>query len=113
MTNLDAVPFFKNWRGGRIQTLGGARISGWGTGSLFSVALCHGLKVFEGLAFGEDAKLEFIACYIEEGVFWAKDLTEEGMVKFVNPRPWDAHEGEFYWKKRNGDLHNPRRGTRK
>jgi hypothetical protein len=89
--------------GGRgTQVLGGVRISGWGTGSLFSVILGNGLEILESLALGEDAELEFVACYVEEGVFWAEDLTKEGMIELVEPRPWDAHEGEFYWEK--GDV---------
>ena len=38
-------------------------------------------------------------------MFWAEDLTEEGVIELVKPRPWDAHEGEFYWEKGDGDLH--------
>jgi len=41
-----------------------------------SVALCDRLKVLEGLALGKDAEFEFVACYVEEGVFWAEYLAE-------------------------------------
>ena len=44
-------------------------------------------------------------------MFWTEDLTEEGMVELVKPRPWDAHEGEFYWEKGDCDLHVPDEGA--
>ena len=47
----------------------------------------------------EDAEFEFVACHVKERMFRAQDLTEEGVIKFVDPRPWDTYEGEFYWKK--------------
>ena len=111
MTNFDAVPVLDDWRGGGTQLLGGVRISGWGAGSLFSVVLCDGLKVLESLALCEDAELEFVACYVEEGVFWAEDLAEERVIEPVEPCPRDAHEGELYGEEGDGDLHAyPRRG---
>ena len=62
VTDLDTVPILEDWWWEGIQVLRGARISGWGTGSLFSVVLSDGLEVFEGLALSEDAELEFVAC---------------------------------------------------
>ena len=44
-------------------------------------------------------------------MFWTEDLTKEGMVELVEPRPWDAHEGEFYREKGDCDLHFPDEGT--
>jgi len=111
--NLDTVPILEDRRGGRAQVLGGIRVSGWGTRFLFSVALRDGLKVLEGLTLGEDAELELVACYVEESVFWAEDLAEEGVIKLVEPCPGDVYEGEFYWEKGNGDLHIPGEGTRR
>ena len=110
-TNLDIVPILEDRRG--VQVQGGIRVSGWGAGSLFSVVLRNGLKVLEGLALGEDAEFEFVACYVEESVFWIEDLAEEGMIKPVEPCPGDAHEGEFYWEKGDGDLHIPGEGVRR
>jgi len=72
-----------------------------------SVTLGDRLKVLEGLALGKDAEFEFVACYVEECVFWAEDLPEEGVIKPVESRPWDAYKGEFHWKKGDCDLHNP------
>ena len=72
-----------------------------------SVALRDGLKVLEGLALGKDAEFEFVACYVEECVFRAEDLAEQGVIKLVESRPRDAYKGEFHWKKGDGDLHNP------
>jgi len=46
-------------------------------------------------------------------VFWAEDLTKEGMVEVVEPCSWDAYKGKFYWEKGNCDLHNPDEGTRR
>lgn len=88
----------------------GVRISGWGTASLFSVILDNGLKILEHLALGKDTELEFVACYVEESVFWTEDLTKERMVELVKPRCWDAHEGEFYREKGDCDLHVPDEG---
>ena len=48
-----------------------------------SVALRDGLKVLEGLALGKDAEFEFVTCYVEERVFWAENLAEEGVIKPV------------------------------
>lgn len=72
-----------------------------------SVALRDGLKVLEGLALGKDAEFEFVACYVEECVFRAEDLAEQGVIKLVESRPRDAYKGEFHWKKGDSDLHNP------
>ena len=74
MTNLDVVPILEDLWGGGARVLGGIRISGRGAGSLFSVVLRDGLKVLEGMALGEDAELEFVACYVEECVLWTEDL---------------------------------------
>lgn len=109
---LDTVPVLHDRWGGRAQVLRGVRISGWGTGSLFPVVLCDGLEILKGLALGKDAKFEFVACYVEKGVFWAEDLAKEGMIELVNPRPGDAHEGEFYREKGYRDLHIPSGGER-
>lgn len=38
-------------------------------------------------------------------MFWTEDLTEEGMIKFVKPRPRDTNEGEFDREKGDCDLH--------
>jgi hypothetical protein len=111
VTNLDTVPILNDRRGGGAQVLGGVRISGWGARFLFSVVLRDGLKVLESLALGEDAELEFVACYVEEGVFWAEDLAEEGVIKSVEPCPGNAYEGEFYREKGDGDLHISGGGT--
>ena len=111
VTNLDTVQILEDGRWGGVQVLRGARISGWGTGPLFSVVLCNGLEVFEGLALSEDAEFEFVARYVEECVFWAEDLTEEGIVKLVEPRPWDTYEGEFYCEEGDCDLHISDGGT--
>ena len=45
-------------------------------------------------------------------MFWAEDLAEEGMIKLVEPCPWDAYKGEFYWEKGDCDLHIPDEGER-
>lgn len=45
-------------------------------------------------------------------MFWAENLTKEGMIEFVKPRPRNAHEGEFYWEERNRDLHVHNKGAR-
>ena len=111
MTNLDTVPILEDRWG--AQVLGGARISGWGTGSLFSVVFRNGLEILEGLALGEDAELEFIACHVEECVFRAEDLAEKGVIKLGKPCPGDAYKGELHWEKRDGDLHIPGEGTRR
>ena len=78
-----------------------------------SVALRDRLKVLEGLTLGKDAEFEFVACYVEESVFWTEDLAEEGMIKPMESRPWDADKGEFHWKKGDGDLHNPGEDVRR
>jgi len=110
VTNLDTVPILEYRRGGGAQ---GIRIPGRGTGSFLYVTESDRLKVLEGLALGEDAELEFIARYVEESVFWAEDLAEEGVIKPVEPRPWDAHKGEFHWEEGDGDLHIPSEGVRR
>lgn len=43
-------------------------------------------------------------------MFWAENLTKEGMIEFVNPRPGDAYEGESYWEEGDCDLHIPSGG---
>lgn len=110
MTNLDTIPILEDQRGGGAQRV---RIPRWGTGSLLSVAESDRLKILEVLALGEDAEFEFVACYVEEGVFWAEDLAEEGVIKPVEPRPWDTYKGEFHGEKGDGDLHIPDEGVRR
>jgi len=105
VTNLDTVRIFEDLWWGGVQVLRGARISGWGTGPLFSVVLRNGFKILEDLALGEDAELEFVACHVKEGVFWAEDLAEEGVIKSLEPCPRDAYKRELYWEKGDGDLH--------
>jgi len=70
------------------------------------------LKILEGLALGEDAEFELVACYVEECMFWTEDLAEEGMIKPMEPRPWNTYKGEFHWEKGDGDLHIPGGGVR-
>jgi len=110
VANLDAILIIRDRGGGGGYIPRGVRIPGWGARSLFSVVLRGGLEVLESLTLGEDAQLEFVACYVEEGVFRAEDLSEEGVIKLVEPCSGDAYKGEFHWEKGDGDLHIPGEG---